>query len=133
MTSTTEDESQVLKSDALGRVRTAPARRESLIQEFERSGLSGAKFAALVGVKYSTFAAWLQQRRRRGQTHGDRKATPEKTLRWLEAVVEEAQPAGGPSPSILLVELPGKARLQIRHPEQAVLVAALLRALEQPC
>ena len=81
----------------------------------------------------STFAAWLQQRRRRGQTHGDRKATPEKTLRWLEAVVEEAQPAGGPSPSILLVELPGKARLQIRHPEQAVLVAALLRALEQPC
>ena len=57
---------QVLKTDELGRVRTPTARRESLIQEFERSGLSGAKFAALTGIKYSTFASWLQKRRRRG-------------------------------------------------------------------
>jgi hypothetical protein len=35
--------------------------------------MSGAKFTALVGVKYSTFAAWLQQRRRRGEAHSARK------------------------------------------------------------
>ena len=56
----------VLKSDGLGRVRTPVARRQSLLEEFEKSGLSGAKFAALAGVKYSTFAGWLHQRRRRG-------------------------------------------------------------------
>jgi hypothetical protein len=44
----------VLKQDGLGRVRTPAVRREQLLEEFERSGLSGAKFAALTGVKYST-------------------------------------------------------------------------------
>jgi hypothetical protein len=36
----------------------ATARHKCLLDEFERGGLSGAKFAALAGVKYSTFAAW---------------------------------------------------------------------------
>jgi hypothetical protein len=53
-----------LKTDDLGRVRTPQARRESLLDEYERSGLSGAKFAALTGIKYSTFATWAQRRRK---------------------------------------------------------------------
>jgi hypothetical protein len=40
----------VLKTDELGRVRTPTARQESLTQEFERSGLSSAKVAALIGI-----------------------------------------------------------------------------------
>jgi hypothetical protein len=55
----------LLKTDALGRVRTPAARRERLLDEFERSGMSGVKFAAFVGVKYQTFATWAQQRKRR--------------------------------------------------------------------
>ena len=50
----------VLKTDGLGRVKTPVARRESLLDEFERTGLSGAKFAALAGIKYQTFAAWAE-------------------------------------------------------------------------
>jgi len=34
--------------------------RERILDEYERSGLSGAKFAAVYGVKYQTFATWLQ-------------------------------------------------------------------------
>src|ERR1044071_3240281 len=64
MTTMIKADEQVLKTDELRRVRTPAARRESLIQECERSGLSGAKFAALTGIKYSTFASWLQKRRR---------------------------------------------------------------------
>jgi len=56
----------VIKTDVLGRLRTSAARRERLLEEFDRSGLSGPKFAALVGVKYQTFATWLQKRRRQG-------------------------------------------------------------------
>jgi hypothetical protein len=41
----------VLKSDTVGRVQTPPERRESLWDEFERSGLSGPKFAKLAGLK----------------------------------------------------------------------------------
>ena len=46
----------LLKQDVRGRVRTPRKRREALLDEFERSGLSGPKFAALVGVKYQTLA-----------------------------------------------------------------------------
>jgi hypothetical protein len=47
-----------LKQDVKGRVGTPAERREALLAEFERSGLSGPKFAALAGVKYQTFAWW---------------------------------------------------------------------------
>jgi hypothetical protein len=52
----------VLQTDETGRARTPAARREYLLDGYEHSGLSGAKFAALAGIKYSTFAAWVQRR-----------------------------------------------------------------------
>jgi len=58
---TVNSQSLILKSDTRGRVLTPAHRRETLLDEFERSGLSGVKFAALSGIKYSTFA----NRRRR--------------------------------------------------------------------
>ncbi len=60
----------ILKADKLGRVKTPAARRERLLDEFERSGLGGQEFASLSGIKYQTFATWVQQRRRqaRGNT-----------------------------------------------------------------
>jgi len=64
MTNTTEAGEEVLKTDVLGRMKTPAARREQLLDEFERSGLSGKKFTELVGVKYPTFATWAQKRRR---------------------------------------------------------------------
>jgi hypothetical protein len=41
---------EVLKTDVLGRVKRSAARREPVLDEFERSGLSGQKFAELIGV-----------------------------------------------------------------------------------
>jgi hypothetical protein len=52
-----------------------------------------------------------------------------KQLRWLEAVVE--QNSGDKRP--LVLELPGGAKVQINNVKEAVLAAALLRALEKPC
>ena len=52
-------------SDSLGRVRTPAERREVLLDEFERSGLSGQKFAELTGLKYQTFVTGVQQRQGR--------------------------------------------------------------------
>jgi len=37
--------SEVLKSDRLGRVQVPPERRESILDEFERSRMSGVAFA----------------------------------------------------------------------------------------
>ena len=134
MTDMIGTEMQVLKTDEKGRVRTPAKRREKLLNEFERSGLSGRKFADLVGVKYQTFAAWAQRRRR--QRGGMLNQSPNKSadpVRWLEAVVAEAQSSATSPIPVLKIHLTGGAWLEIEKPQQVPLAAALLRSLQQPC
>lgn len=131
MTST-KGELKLLKADGQGRVRTPPERQESLLDEFERSGLSGARFAALAGIKYPTFAAWVL-RRRQQRASGQVSPPPRDsaaTVRWLEAVMDQG--AGASSAAAgggCTVHLPGGARLEFSSPNQIPLVAALVRAL----
>jgi len=67
MTNMQTSDGVVFKTGEKGRVRTPAARRESLLDEFERSGLSGQKFAVLAGINNQIFAAWARKRRvRRG-------------------------------------------------------------------
>ena len=134
-TPSSETRETILKTDVLGRVKTPRPRREELLDQFERSGLSGQKFAELAGLKYQTFATWAQKRRRQRGAYGGVK-TPTKAaeqVRWLEAVVEEAQSAGAKDGLALVLELPGGARAQLHQAKQAGLAAALLRALEKVC
>jgi hypothetical protein len=128
---TTPADETILKTDVLGRVKTPAARREQLLDEFERSGLTGQKFAAVVGIKYQTFATWVQKRRRQRGAYPAVKGP--KQLRWLEAVVEERQSGGDKIPLPLVLELPGGTRVKITDAKQAALAAALLRALQPPC
>ena len=123
----------VLKTDGLGRVKTPAARRESLLDEFERSGLSGAKFAALTGIKYQTFAAWALRRRKQNAVPAKVPAPPADPVRWLEAVMAPVSTnPGSPRPTPVILQLPGGARLEMAEVQQVVLAAALLRALEHP-
>ena len=132
---TTPTDEPVLKTDVLGRVKTPAARREQVLDEFERSGLSGQKFAELIGVKYQTFATWAQKRRRQSGTYKALKAPTRAVdqVQWLEAVVEQAQAGSGTKALAVIVQLPGGARVELVDAKQAVLVAALVRALETPC
>jgi hypothetical protein len=131
MTDIQKSEGAIIKTDTQGRVQTPAARRESLLDEFERSGLSGTKFAALVGIKYQTFAAWAARRRKLAGAKAPVK--PVEQVRWLEAVVEQAQSSVKPKALSLMLHLPGGARLELADVKQAPLAAALLRSLEQPC
>ncbi|MEY2931167.1 MAG: hypothetical protein RL033_1916 [Pseudomonadota bacterium] len=114
----------VLKTDSLGRVRTSARRREELLDEFARSGLSGVEFAKLVGVRYPTFATWTQQRRKLAAARKPRAAA---VARFVQ-VVPGAQQDGGMAP--LQVSLPGGASLRIADAQQAALAAALIKALD---
>lgn len=110
----------ILKSDAGGRVIVPVERQVELVREFERSGLSGPRFAALAGLKYQTFAAW---RRKHGQLPAQRRpATPQAGGAWMEAVLAPAQ-------GTLVVRLPGDACMEVSHRSQAVLAAQLIQAL----
>jgi hypothetical protein len=113
--------------DAKGRVRVTKEQRRAILAEFERSGLSGARFAQVAGLKYSTFAGWLQ-RYRRPKPKG-----PAKPLRLLEAVMEPARSPEVATTTVLVLQLPGGVQVELGAAKQVPLAAALVRALAQPC
>lgn len=124
-----EPADRVLKQDAAGRVWTPPERREAVLDEFEKSGLPAAQFAAHVGVKYQTFATWVQKRRkaRDGASPSERQTPMVPRLEaWVEATVEDVV---DDSAGTLVVHLPGGAHVEVSNAAQAKLVACLLRAL----
>lgn len=130
---TAGQEMAVLKRDGQGRVRTPAIRREQLLDEFERSGLSGPKFAGLAGLKYQTFATWVQKRKRQ---RGPAKvpAATAGSMKWLEAVVEQAHEAVIPAgDAAVVLQLPGGVRLEVADAGQAALAAMVVRALAKPC
>ncbi len=72
---------RVLKTDVIGRVKTGARQRERVLDEFERSGLSGMKFAAVAGINYQTFASWVQKRRRAMEAYLRSRVHPQKNSR----------------------------------------------------
>ena len=136
----------ILKRDRLGRVRTPLAQREDLLDAFERSGLSGMKFAALHGVKYPSFAHWVRQRKRRqlpadagsgsgsisGSAKGKRTGSSQAAVQWWEAVVDGAAALTdgvGAAGSALRLHLPGGVWMEITAGSQVGWAVPLLRAL----
>jgi hypothetical protein len=120
----------------MGRVRTSAARREQMLDEFEKSKLSGQKFAQLTGLKYSTFAVWVARRRRRRarSTPALAAAAASPSVEWLETVIDKAQAAGPVSTSTLIVRLPSGAAIELARASQVSMAAELLRAWEKsPC
>ena len=108
--------------DTKGRVRTTKEQRRVILAEFEHSRLSAAQVARPTGLKYSTFALWVQRYRR---TKRSERKPP---LRLLEAVVTPS-----PASPTVWIHLSGGARVELREASQIPLVAALVRALETPC
>ncbi len=119
-----ESRTIILKQDARGRVRTPVERREALVAEFERSGLSAMRFAMLAGVRYSTFWTWLKIRK------GDRPSKAAQAAgkaKFVEVVMPV--PPAPKEPFALLVTLPGGATLSLTEPAQVRLAAQVLKAL----
>jgi hypothetical protein len=143
-------ESVILKTVRQGRVRTPLAQQEALLDAFECSGLSGIKFAAVHGVKYPSFANWVQQRKRHrsmsaasaGPESGDSRVTGAggSSLRWWEGVVDDGAArfdAGDTArPSGLQLHLPGGVRMEITAADHVGWAAQLLKLLApgtRPC
>jgi hypothetical protein len=114
----------ILKADTVGRVRTPIEQRNALLDAFEQSGMSGAAFAKLHGIKYPTFAYW-RKRREEARREDDACSGP-----FFEEIEVRGAAAG---PGGLGIELPGGARLVVDRADQFPLVAALLKYLELSC
>ena len=120
-----EPGSEILKVDEVGRVRTPPEKREAMVAEYDRSGMTGAQFARFVGVRYSTLMYWLQKRRKEaGQS--EQMVTPRQDHPgWLEARVEGEVPKS----ENVVVEMGGGVRMLVGNRAQAALAGELLRAM----
>jgi hypothetical protein len=129
---------KIIKSDTQGRLRTTAERREFLLAEFERSAMTGRKFAEWAGIRYSTFGNWWRARKKSQRAELPASAAENATgTRWLEAVVEKPrlQTRGKLKSGPLIVHGRGGVRLELSDERQIKLAAQLLRELgwEQGC
>jgi hypothetical protein len=122
-TTTSTNELTIMKTDKRGRVLTPPEQREAWLDAFEQSGMSGAAFAKLHGIRYTTFANW--RTRRKQQSRNNETAAP-----FFEEIDVQFPHAGSGG---LKVALPGGASVDINRAEQFPMVAALLKYLEHSC
>ena len=149
------EESNLLKRDVLGRITVTPEHREQLLNAFEASSLSGARFAKTHGIHVQTFASWIQKRRRargdyqnketrqrlRAGKHPQNELT--KTLKNkssgqstplqlievnLSAPARESQPSSAETEPLEVV-LPNGATVKITHESQLPLLKSLLADL----
>ncbi len=127
-------EAEILKLDTRGRVRTPKERREALLAEFDKSGMSGAAFARMAGIKYATFAQWVAKRRAQKA-----QVDCSGVVRFVEAEMDSGgdgirNPVQTPG---LVVELPGGSRLRVESAVHVVLAAELIKLVGQnrtkPC
>ena len=117
----------LVKQDCIGRIRFSRKHRDMLLDAYEASGLSGPQFAAQHGVKYPTFATWLQARKRQRGGYPGLPAPESATL-----VLAEVESFGAVERSdipALEIGLPGGVVISLRHAGQAPLVAELLKHL----
>ena len=130
---------QIVKVDRIGRIKTPRERREALLAEFDRSGMSGQQFAKWAGIKYGTFITWVQKRRRKGapgQAEGKPVPTGAKAeVQWVEAVLENAtakKSEAHPNATVMIVQGPGGVRLELSEERHVLWAAKLLRHLDVP-
>ena len=79
---------EILKQDSLGRVRTPLGKRQEILTAFDGSGMSAARFAAMVGMNYSTFCSWVQERnQKQGKDSVLTRAAAKLQVQWIEAEI----------------------------------------------
>jgi len=120
VTTTTELIETGEQRDSRGRKRTPARRRDELVRAWRSSGLTQAQFARREGLKYPTFAHWVQESRRRGMTA----PTGAKVL-FAEVRVPTV-PAAKPASPVLEVGLPDGVIVRGADVQK---LAALVRAL----
>lgn len=121
MTTTTQPvEMAVLKTDSKNRVLVSRQQRDAWMSAFEQSGMSGAAFARLHGIRYSTFAHWRKIRKKGGS----------RSASLFEELTLNPPADSGEG---LRIDLPGGASTRITRADQIPSAVALLKYLEASC
>ena len=114
-----EAQHELLKLDSRGHVLISPERRAYLLEEFDRSGMTGAGFARHYGIKYTTFAHWIRMRKR-----ANRSAKTGSDKKFLLITSETPSSNSG-----VVIDLPHGAKVSVTTEREAQLVGILLRSI----
>jgi len=123
----------VIRSDRRGRFLVRAEQRRLILQAFDASSLSAMAFSRQHGLCYSTFANWVQKRRKDAAAPPSPVACvapPDKPV-FAEVLVRETKTIRDPLPS-LKVNLPCGVSFEINDPAQLPLVIDLVQALSAP-
>ena len=121
---------EILKQDSLGRVRTPLAKRQEVLAAFDGSGMSAARFAAMVATNYSTFCSWVQERnKKQGKASFLTGASVKPDVQWIEAEIACGAKPHCAGEGMELELLGGGARLRVWDERDAELAAVMLRAM----
>jgi hypothetical protein len=126
----------LIRSDSKGGVLVPAEQREALLDAYERSGQSGVAFCQQHGLKYPTFATWVQKRRRLSPPE-EASSEPIRVPGFAEVMLEAPAPGPpfAPASGNLAITLPDGTRIDIACRSQLSWAAELLRHLSssRPC
>ena len=117
MTTTTIIDQKIVQTDVLGRVRVSVETREAMMDAYEANGGSAARFAREHGVRPTTFASWIQKRRRARGDYEDAEIRRKLRMRKQPEDFVKSTPAPPSSESMHLVEVSLPPSLAIPHNE----------------
>ena len=69
----------IMKIDRRGRLRYAPEQKQTMVEAYQASGLSAARFATLHGVNYQTLVSWIKKGKTAGPAGTPRSSAPAAT------------------------------------------------------
>lgn len=116
---------RLIRSDRRGRVLMPLEQREALLDAFEQSGQSGVAFCRQHGLKYPTFAVWVQRRRRK-QGVGSSPPSPSHLSGFVEVEFDARSRSDVTPSTALCVTLPDGIRVDITCRSHLSWVAELL-------
>ena len=123
---------QLIRADRRGRLLVRAEQRAAILKAFDQSSLSAMAFCRQHELSYSTFAAWLQ-RRRKEQARGE-KDIASKRPAFAQVIVDGDKAETKPAPPLRVVLRSG-VTFEIANPEQLPLAVGLIQALGglRPC
>jgi hypothetical protein len=111
-------------------VRTPLGKRQEILAAFDGAGMSAAGFSAVVGINYSTFCNWVQERnKKQGKDSALTGAAVKPEVQWIEAEMSFGSKPRCAGNGMEIEFLGGGARLRVRDEHDAELAAVMLRAM----
>ena len=98
-----------------------------MLEEYERSGMSGMAFAEAHGIRYTTLASWIQKKKKRA-TAGIKSPVQNHPMQWVEAVMATS-PLQEEKAAPLMMRFGVGAVMEIADQKGAKLAAQVLRHL----